>query len=113
MIEPARRLALLLLIALAPASLAAGKAKHVVIVVMDGLRPDSVVAADMPTLTKLAAYGTFFTNHHSVYCSMTEVNGAALATGMRPARSGVIGNREYRPDVELLQSVDIQGEWAA
>src|SRR5438874_9833904 len=92
---------------------AEGKAKHVVIVVMDGLRRDSVVEADMPNLSKLAKAGTFFAAHHAVYVTSTEVNGTALATGMRPGRSGVVGNREYRPDVELLQPVDSQGEWAA
>src|SRR4051794_41204056 len=84
---------------------AQGKAKHVLIVVMDGLRRDSVVEADMPNLSKLAEGGTFFAAHHSVYVTSTEVNGAALATGMRPGGSGVVGNREYRPDVELLQPV--------
>jgi arylsulfatase A-like enzyme len=92
---------------------AQGRAKHVVIVVMDGLRRDSVVDADMPNLAKLAKEGTFFAAHHSVYVTSTEVNGTALATGMRPGHSGVVGNREYRPDVELLQPVDAQGEWAA
>ncbi|MDB5319678.1 MAG: hypothetical protein JWN40_1309 [Phycisphaerales bacterium] len=90
-----------------------GKAKHVLLVVMDGLRRDSVVEADMPNLSKLAKSGTFFAAHHSAYVTSTEVNGASLATGMRPGGSGVVGNREYRPDVELLQSVDTQGEWAA
>lgn len=96
-----------------PVALAAGKAKHVVIVVMDGLRRDSVVEADMPNLSKLMKTGTFFAAHHPVYLSTTEVNGTALATGARPGRSGVVGNREYRPDVELLQPVDTQSEWAA
>lgn len=105
--------AFLILLLLSSSALAAGKAKHVVIVVMDGLRPDSVVEADMPNLVKLAAAGTFFDHHHPVYLSTTEVNGTALATGMKPAHSGVVGNREYRPDVELLQSVDTQSEWAA
>jgi arylsulfatase A-like enzyme len=102
----------MLITTLAPAALAAPKAKHVVVIVMDGLRPDSVVEADMPNLTKMAAAGTFFTNHHPVYLSTTEVNGTALATGMRPAHSGIVGNREYRPDIELLQPVDTQSEWA-
>jgi arylsulfatase A-like enzyme len=98
-----------------PASVvrAAGKAQHVVIVVMDGLRRDSVVEADMPNLSKLAKEGTFFAAHHPVFVTSTEVNGTALATGMRPEHSGVTANREYRPDVELLQPVDTQGEWAA
>jgi arylsulfatase A-like enzyme len=92
---------------------AAGKASHVLIVVMDGLRPDSVTDADMPTLAALGKGGTFFANHHPVYLSSTEVNGSALATGMSPAHSGVMANREYRPDLELLGPVDTQGEWAA
>jgi arylsulfatase A-like enzyme len=106
-------LLLLTLLAFAPSALAAGKARHVVIVVMDGLRPDSVTAEDMPNLSRLATSGTFFTRHHPVYVSSTEVNGTALATGARPARSGVLANREYRPDVELLAPVDTQNEWAA
>jgi arylsulfatase A-like enzyme len=98
---------------MSPPALAAGKAKHVVIVVMDGLRRDSVTAEDMPNLSKLATQGAFFAAHHPVYLSTTEVNGTALATGTRPAHSGIVGNREYRPDVELLQPVDTQSEWAA
>lgn len=88
------------------------KGRRVVIVVMDGLRPDSVVEADMPTLSKMASEGTFFRNHHAVYLSSTEVNGTSLATGLFPRNSGIVGNREYRPGVELLSPVDTQGEWA-
>jgi arylsulfatase A-like enzyme len=104
--------ALALFAGFAQVAVAAGKAKHVVIVVMDGLRPDSVVEADMPNLVKMAGGGVFFERHHPVYLSTTEVNGAALATGSRPGRSGIQGNREYRPDVDLLYPVDTQGEWA-
>jgi predicted AlkP superfamily pyrophosphatase or phosphodiesterase len=92
---------------------AVGKARHVLIVVMDGLRRDAVVPEDMPTLSALAKSGTFFAAHHPVYLSTTEVNGTALATGMSPARSGVMANREYRPDVDLLRPVDTQGQWAS
>lgn len=89
-----------------------GKAKHVVIVVMDGLRPDSVTEEDMPTLSAMAKRGTFFERHHPVYLSSTEVNGAALATGMKPANTGIVGNVEYRPDLELLSPIDTQEPWA-
>ena len=60
---------------------AASKAEHVVVVVMDGLRPDFVTEKYMPTLHKLASEGVLFKNHHPVYVSSTEANGAALATG--------------------------------
>ena len=61
---------------------AAGKAEHVVIVVMDGLRPEAVAEQTMPTLAAMAREGTVFAHHHPAYPSMTEVNGTALATGM-------------------------------
>jgi arylsulfatase A-like enzyme len=37
--------------------------------------------------------------------SATEVNGTALSTGAYPARSGIISNREYRPDIDPLKSI--------
>lgn len=99
------------LICFAPADLAAGKAKHVVIVVMDGMRPDSVTEKEMPTLSNMKKAGTTFNAHHPVFPSTTEVNGAALSTGMLPANSGVIGNKEYRPELDLLRPLDTQGQW--
>lgn len=77
-----------------------GKAKHIVIISWDGLRPDMVTAERTPTLHALAQSGTFFSRHHAVYPSSTEVNGTALATGMYPAHSGIVGNREFRPDIK-------------
>ncbi|MEO8205398.1 MAG: alkaline phosphatase family protein [Chthoniobacterales bacterium] len=88
----------IVLCALAPWSvLRAGNAEHVVLIVWDGLRPDSVTPENTPTLHALAQKGTFFNRHHPVYPSSTEVNGTALATGMYPQHSGIVGNREYRP----------------
>src|SRR5256714_6673101 len=75
-------------------------AHHVLIVVMDGLRRDTVTAEQMPTLHALAQSGVFFNAHHPVYPSSTQVNGTALATGMKPGNSNVIANREYRPELE-------------
>ena len=89
-----------------------GRAEHVVIVIMDGLRPDTVTDEQMPTLAALARSGTFFANHHAVYPSSTQVNGVALATGQLPATSNIVANREYRPDVELLQPVDTNDPFA-
>lgn len=86
-------------------ALAAGQANHVIIIAWDGLRPDMVNAADTPTLEKLRQGGTFFSRHHAVYPSSTEVNGTALATGMYPANSGIVGNREYRPKLHAAEPV--------
>lgn len=74
------------------------------LVVWDGMRPDFVNVTNTPTLYSLANRGVFFAHHHPVYVSSTEVNGTALATGDYPEHSGVIGNREYRPEIDPLES---------
>ena len=77
------------------------RAEHVVLIVWDGMRPDFIRAETTPVLHALAERGTFFANHHSVYVTSTEVNGAALATGCYPARTGIVANVEYRPAINL------------
>jgi predicted AlkP superfamily pyrophosphatase or phosphodiesterase len=78
--------------------------RHVVLVVWDGMRPDLINPTNTPTLNALAKRGVFFARHHPVYVSSTEVNGTALATGVYPEHSEVIGNREYRPNIDPLAS---------
>ncbi len=87
------------------AAYTAGKGRHIVVVVWDGMRPDFVTPEYAPALYKLAQVGVFFRNHHPVYLSATEVNGAALATGAYPRRSGLIANREFRPGIEALKPI--------
>ena len=89
-------------------SFAAGQATHVVVVVWDGMRPDFISQQHTPTLYRLAHDGVMFEHHHAVYCSATEVNGTAIATGAYPGHSGIIANRDYLPQVEPLKSVDVQ-----
>jgi arylsulfatase A-like enzyme len=83
---------------------AANPERHVVLVVWDGMRPDFVTPTNTPALCELAQRGVFFAHHHPVYVSSTEVNGTALATGAYPEHSRVIGNREFRPDIDPLES---------
>src|SRR4051812_19143924 len=66
---------------------AAAGERHVVVVVWDGMRPDFVSERNTPTLWKLAQDGVTFAHHHSVYVSATNVNGAAIATGVYPNRN--------------------------
>ena len=82
----------------------AGQAEHVVIVVWDGMRPDYISAQYTPTLNEVAKQGAFFKNHHSSYVTSTEVNGAALATGMFPDHSGIHANLQYRPELSWLST---------
>jgi arylsulfatase A-like enzyme len=86
----------------------AGNAKHVVVLVWDGMRPDFVTEETTPTLSRLVKQGVFFQNHHSVFVSSTEVNGTALATGVHPHTSGIMANKEYRPAIDPLKSVAME-----
>jgi arylsulfatase A-like enzyme len=74
--------------------------RHVVVIVWDGMRPDFVTERNAPTLWKLAREGVTFRRHHSVYPTMTNVNGAAIATGVYPNRNDLLANREYRPRID-------------
>jgi len=93
------------LVLAASSAWASGKASHVVVVVWDGMRPDFVDEKTTPTLWRLGREGVRFENHHPVFASSTEVNGTALATGVYPERSGLIGNNEYRPLLDNSQPV--------
>ncbi len=85
-----------------------GHAHHVVVMVWDGMRPDFVSEKTTPNLWKLAQQGVTFRHHHPVYTSSTEVNGTAMATGAYPEHSGVMANREYRPEADPLQPVGME-----
>src|ERR1043165_6514208 len=86
-------------------SVSHGQAEHVVLVVWDGMRPDFITPQYTPTLYKLAADGVFFKRHHPVYISSTEEHGTGLATGMYPNHSGIIANRDYRPEMGWQDSL--------
>jgi predicted AlkP superfamily pyrophosphatase or phosphodiesterase len=72
------------------------------------MRPDFATLENAPTLNQLARDGVVFQKNHAVYCSSTEVNGTALATGAYPEHSGIIANRDYLPSIDTKDSVDTQ-----
>jgi arylsulfatase A-like enzyme len=84
----------------------AERPRHVVLVVWDGMRPDFVTEKYAPTLNKLAADGIRFRNHHSVYPTLTDVNGAALATGVYPDHNGLIANLAFNAGINPRRPVD-------
>ena len=77
--------------------------RHVVVLVWDGMRPDFIDEHNTPALWKLAHDGVRFLHHHSVYVTATNVNGAAIATGVYPNRNTLLANREFRPSVDPLR----------
>ncbi|HWD92280.1 MAG TPA: alkaline phosphatase family protein [Verrucomicrobiae bacterium] len=99
-----RKILTLLLLVASIAGNAADLERHVVLVVWDGMRPDFVNVTNTPALYALANRGVFFAHNHPAYVSSTEVNGTELATGDYPQRSWVIGNREFRPEINPLEA---------
>jgi arylsulfatase A-like enzyme len=72
----------------------------VFVVVIDGLRPDSIDANDTPNLERLRREGVSFANAHSVFPTATRVNAAAIATGTYPGTNGIMHNTVFLPAVD-------------
>src|SRR5208337_1585067 len=73
----------------------AGQATLNLVLVLDGLRPDSITSDETPNLWRLRQEGVDFPNSHSVFPTVTRVNATAIATGTYPDHNGMLGNRIY------------------
>ncbi|MFC5499694.1 alkaline phosphatase family protein [Caenimonas terrae] len=68
-----------------------------IVMVWDGLRPDSVNPTDTPNLYALRQAGVNFSDNHSTYPTFTMMNGSSFATGSYPKTSGFYGNTFWVP----------------
>jgi arylsulfatase A-like enzyme len=68
-----------------------------IIMVWDGLRPDSINATDTPNLYELRQTGVNFNDNHSTFPTFTMMNGSSFATGSFPRTSGFYGNTFWTP----------------
>jgi len=71
--------------------------QRVIIMVWDGLRPDSITKEDTPNLMALRQSGVSFADNHSTYPTFTMMNAASLASGSFPRKSGFYGNTFWTP----------------
>ena len=76
------------------------------VIVVDGLRPDYVTPDVMPRLARVGERGIVFTAHHSVFPTVTRVNGSSLVTGSYPETHGLLGNSVYIPAVSPTRVLD-------
>lgn len=72
-------------------------ARYVVIVSIDGLRPDVALRADMPALRSLMRHGSF-----TMFCATTDVavtlpSHVSMLTGVSPVRHGILYNDDPGP----------------
>jgi arylsulfatase A-like enzyme len=79
-----------------PADAEGAKASRVVVIVLDGFRPD-YIGASTPTLSGLRTAGVSFSDHHSAFPTQTVPNASALATGATAGLSGFGSNSVYKP----------------
>jgi predicted AlkP superfamily pyrophosphatase or phosphodiesterase len=86
--------------ALRPRRQSRGNARLILIIVMDGLRPDSINREDTPNLFRLRQDGVNYINSHSVFPTVTRVNAAAISTGHYPDTNGLVSNSMFVPGVD-------------
>ncbi len=108
--RPVRAVALLVLFLLSAAS-PSGQganprtgARHVVLISIDGLRPDYYTPTALrprpktPTLDALVQRGSWAEGVLSQFPSLTYPSHTSIVTGVRPARHGIVQNTIFSPD---------------
>jgi arylsulfatase A-like enzyme len=66
-----------------------------IILVIDGFRPDSISNDITPNLFRLKNEGVWCDNAHSVFPTVTRVNSSSISTGTTPAVHGIVSNTMY------------------
>lgn len=69
--------------------------KYVVIITIDGLRPDALDLTNTPTLDNLRAKGAFNPNAQTVLISETLPSHASMLSGMLPEKNGILWGIPY------------------
>jgi predicted AlkP superfamily pyrophosphatase or phosphodiesterase len=64
----------------------------IIVLVIDGLRPDVIRPEIMPNLARLKQAGVWCANGHSVFPTVTRVNSASIGSGTVPSVHGIVSN---------------------
>jgi predicted AlkP superfamily pyrophosphatase or phosphodiesterase len=89
-----------------PALFAQTTHQPVLLISVDGMRPDYVTQADehhlmIPTLRRILASGTHATGVNGVMPTITYPSHTTLVTGVPPAEHGIVSNSRFDPDHKL------------
>ena len=101
-----RLIAALVLLLAQPVFTQPPAARQLLVIVLDGLRPDYVTPELMPRVSRLGQRGIVFRAHHSVFPTVTRVNGSSFVTGAYPETHGLLGNTIYVPAVSATKVLD-------
>lgn len=80
--------------------------RRVVIVSIDGLRPDAIEPAQMTHLAALMQNGAFSLSAQTVFPSVTLAAHASMLSGLCPSKHGILWN-EYLPELGYLQDTGL------
>jgi predicted AlkP superfamily pyrophosphatase or phosphodiesterase len=97
------RAALALAAACAPARAAAQETPHVVLISIDGLRPDAIDAAGARTLQRMIREGASATRARTIVPSRTLPSHTSMLTGVQPAVHGITWNFEQVDNVGTVK----------
>jgi Type I phosphodiesterase / nucleotide pyrophosphatase len=86
----------------APAPLRAGTTGHVVVISVDGLRPDAIWKFGARTLQRLMTEGSYTLNASTIDPSLTLPSHTSMLTGEEPERHGIEFNRNHVDDHGLV-----------
>ncbi|MEW6287404.1 MAG: alkaline phosphatase family protein [Chloroflexota bacterium] len=81
-------------------------ASRVLILSIDGLRPDAIFAAPMPNLLNLMQTGAYTLSAQTVFPSVTLISHASMLTGACPSKHGVYWN-DYQPLLGYAKGTDL------
>jgi predicted AlkP superfamily pyrophosphatase or phosphodiesterase len=82
---------------------------HVVLVSVDGLRPDAIGAFHTPTLERLMREGSYALTATTILPSKTLPSHTSMLTGQPPERHGVFWNSVVTADADLIEVPTVFG----
>ena len=83
--------------------------RHVVVVSIDGLRPDAIAAYEAATLQRLVREGSYTLSARTIDPSRTLPSHTSMLTGQPPARHGVLWNNVATADTDSINVPNMFG----
>jgi arylsulfatase A-like enzyme len=77
--------------------------RHVIVVSIDGLRPDAIGEYGAPTLERLMREGSYTLSARTIHPSKTLPSHTSMLTGLPPERHGVLWNNVATADTDSVE----------
>lgn len=78
--------------------------QHVILIILDGFRPDYLAMYDLPNLRLLTNHGTIYADARGVFPPTTTTNHTSILTGAYPVKTGIPNNSLYNRTLDQFQS---------